>query len=104
MTSKERVLAAADHRVGDRTPITFDAESEIYAALHEHFGTATKEALFDALGCDTWMILPGNFGSLEEDADRDEKRSIWARRLTARAKEGSAIRRRRRSLKSRRPV
>ena len=30
MTSKQRVLAAANHKQPDRTPITFDAEKEVY--------------------------------------------------------------------------
>ena len=56
MTSKERVLAAANHRTSDRVPITFDAEKEVYAALHARLGTATREQLFDRLGVDTWLI------------------------------------------------
>ena len=80
MTSKERVLAAIAHRQPDRTPITFDAEPEVYAALYEHLGLDTKEALFDRLGVDTWMILPGNFmHTADQDALR-EKTSIWGYR------------------------
>jgi len=80
MTSKERVLSAIAHRQPDRTPITFDAEAEVYAALYEHLGLDTKEALFDRLGVDTWMILPGNF---MYTADKDalmEKTSVWGYR------------------------
>ena len=36
MTGKQRVLAGVNHRVTDRIPITFDAEKEVYAALHDH--------------------------------------------------------------------
>jgi len=79
-TSKERVLAAIDHRVSDRTPITFDAEIEVYDALHNHLGTKTKEELFDRLHVDTWMILPGNFMYPKEYDDKDEKVSIWGYR------------------------
>ena len=61
MTSKERVLAAVDHKVTDKTPITFDAEKEVYEALYNHFNISSKEALFNRLNVDTWMILPGGF-------------------------------------------
>ena len=72
MTSKERVLAAADHRLADRVPMTFDAEKEIYAALHEHFGTDTKEGLFDRLGVDTWYVGPQGKAARKEDGDRSD--------------------------------
>ncbi|NLF31776.1 MAG: hypothetical protein GX591_12915 [Planctomycetes bacterium] len=57
-TSKQRVLAAANHRTADRIPLTFDAEKEVYEALHRRLGTETRPALFDALGVDTWMVGP----------------------------------------------
>lgn len=77
MNSKERVLAAIRHKETDRIPITFDAEREVYAALYNHLGIDTKEALFDKLCVDTWMILPGNFMYLLEENDKNEKTSIW---------------------------
>jgi uroporphyrinogen decarboxylase len=80
MTSKERVRAAIEHRAADRTAITFDAEKEVYAALHAHLGTSTKEALFDALHVDTWMLLPGCFIYPEGEDDKLEKTSIWGYR------------------------
>lgn len=85
MNSKERVLAAANHRTSDRMPITFDADKDVYAALHKHLGLPTKEALFDRLHVDTWMILPGNFEFIEADKGKQEKSSIWGYRakLTA---------------------
>ena len=43
MNSKERVLAGVNHRATDRIPITFDAEKEVYAALHDRLGTRSKE-------------------------------------------------------------
>lgn len=73
-TSKQRVLAAINHKLYDRTPITLDAEKEVYSALYEHLKVNTKEALFDRLHVDTWMILPGNFlYPEEEDAKIDWK-------------------------------
>ena len=83
MTSKERVLTAIAHRQPDRTPITFDAEGEVYASLYEHLGLDTKEALFDRLGVDTWMILPGNFMYPIDQDDLIEKTSIWGYRTRA---------------------
>ncbi|MFO7899780.1 MAG: uroporphyrinogen decarboxylase family protein [Planctomycetota bacterium] len=77
MTSKERVLAAVDHRPTDRIPITFDAQAEVYEALHDHLGTTTKEELFDRLGCDTWMVLPKNYEFRESERGKTEKTSIW---------------------------
>jgi uroporphyrinogen decarboxylase len=76
-SSKARVLAAVDHRLSDRTPITFDAEAEVYAALHKHLGTASTEELFDRLNCDTWMILPKNFIYPQSEQDKKVKTSIW---------------------------
>ncbi len=56
-TSKSRVMAAVNHTVADRTPITFDAQPELYVALHERYGTGgNKQALFDHLKVDTWFI------------------------------------------------
>ena len=73
-------MAAVNHTTLDRTPITFDAEKEVYAAMHEHLGTETKEALFDRLRVDTWMILPQNFIYAEEEAARVEKTALWGYR------------------------
>lgn len=77
MNSKERVLTAIRHKETDRIPITFDAEKEVYAALYDHLGVDTKEALFDRLCVDTWMILPGNFVYPIEENNKYEKTSIW---------------------------
>ena len=77
MNAKQRVLAAIERQPTDRTPITFDAEKEVYDALHAHLGVASKEALFDRLHVDTWMILPGNFMYPAEEETRQLKRSIW---------------------------
>jgi uroporphyrinogen decarboxylase len=76
-TSKERVLAAVDHRTTDRVPITFDAQPEVYDALHAHFGTTSREQLFDRLHCDTWMVLPRNYTYPEAEQGKRRKRSIW---------------------------
>jgi len=80
VTSKQRVLAAVRHTVADRVPITFDAEKEVYAALHEHLGTQSKEALFDRLNVDTWMILPENFIFRAGEEDQGEKTTLWGYR------------------------
>ncbi len=36
-------------------------EKEVYAALYKHFGIDTREALFDRLHCDTWLMTPRNY-------------------------------------------
>lgn len=82
MTSRERVLAAIRHETADRTAITFDAEIEVYNALHRHLGTTSKEELFDRLHVDTWMILPENFIYPKAYDDREEKVSIWGYHTT----------------------
>jgi len=82
ITSKERVLAGAEHRVTDRVPITFDAEKEVYEALYDHFGDRSRENLFDRLHCDTWMVLPGNYFYLGGQEGWKVKTSIWGYRTT----------------------
>jgi len=77
LKSKERVLAAIRHEETDRIPITFDAEKEVYSALYNHLGIHSKEALFDRLNVDTWMILPGNFIYTDEEDKKIEKTAIW---------------------------
>ena len=87
MTSKQRVLAAVDHKTADRTPITLDAEKEVYQALHRRLGTRSREELFDRRHCDTWMVLPRNFVGREEPADGT---TIWGwRTQTARYNGGT---------------
>jgi uroporphyrinogen decarboxylase len=88
MTGKQRVLAGVDHRVADRIPITFDAEKEVYAALHDHLNLRTKEELFDRLHVDTWMILPGNFIFPKQEEGKAEKTSIWGYRARVTAYSG----------------
>ena len=77
MTGKERAMTAVGHHSPDRTPITFDAELEVYDSLHRHLGTKTKEALFDRLHVDTWMILPENFIYTEAQDRKQVKTSLW---------------------------
>jgi len=80
MNSKERVLAAVNHKETNRVPITFDAEKEVYDMLYDHFGTVSKEHLFDRLNIDTWMILPGNFIYPGKEDNKKEKTAIWGYR------------------------
>jgi uroporphyrinogen decarboxylase len=80
ITSKERVLAAIGHRITDRVPITFDAEMEVYEALSDYLVLDSKEALFDRLHVDTWMILPKNFIYPEAEEGKEIKTSIWGYR------------------------
>lgn len=77
MTPKEMVLAAVSHKVSDRTPITFDAEPEVFEALYKHLNFNTREQLFDFLHCDTWMVLPGNYIVPASESGKELKTSIW---------------------------
>ena len=79
MTGKERVLAAINHRPPDRVPLTFDAEKEVYAALHNRLGTRSKEELFDRLNVDTWMIGPRS-PEPRPEAKADNGVSMWGYR------------------------
>jgi uroporphyrinogen decarboxylase len=88
MTSKQRILAAVNHRMADRIPITFDAEKEVFAALYEHLKIREREKLFDRLHVDTWMILPGNFMFPKGEENREEKTSIWGYRTRVTAYSG----------------
>ena len=81
MTSKQRVLTAINHKQPDRTPITFDAEKEVYQALYKYFNIQSKKALFDKLNVDTWMILPKGFES-EPIEGTKEKQAIWGYKTT----------------------
>ena len=55
MNPRERVLTAANHRIPDRVPITFDAQPEVYEMLYRHFGIDSRKELWDALHVDTWL-------------------------------------------------
>lgn len=81
-TSKERVLAAVNHKTSDRTAITFDAEKEVYNLLYAHFATDSKRELFDKLNCDTWMILPDGFIPRLTGGLNGEKVDIWGCKYT----------------------
>jgi uroporphyrinogen decarboxylase len=75
--SKQRVLAAAEHRGTDRMPITFDAEKEVYDILYKHIGKRDRAALFDTLHCDTWMVLPKNYLVPSSQEGKERQTSIW---------------------------
>jgi len=83
-------MSAVNHREPDRVPVTFDAEEEVYAALYRHLGAGSKEALFDRLGVDTWMILPENFEFPRSEETKKEKTSIWGYRKTSTTYSGGA--------------
>lgn len=59
MTSKERVLAAVNHRPPDRTPIQIYLTPEIQARLVEHFGT---QDILSVLGVDFRHVAPRYIG------------------------------------------
>jgi uroporphyrinogen decarboxylase len=56
MNSRERVIAAIEHRTPDRLPITFEAEKEVIAVLKKHFGVTSRDAVWDALNVDTRLV------------------------------------------------
>jgi uroporphyrinogen decarboxylase len=56
MNSRQRVLAAIDHKIPDRVPITFDAEKEVVDSLKKHFEVSTRDEVWDSLNVDTRLI------------------------------------------------
>jgi len=87
-TSKERILAAVNHRLSDRVPLTFDAQPEVYDALYKHLGLTdagaprptAKEDLFDRLHVDTWLIGPQRPAPRPGEPERERGGSIWGYR------------------------
>lgn len=77
MTSKERVLRAINHKPGDKTPVTFDAQPEVYDMLYKHFKTEKKEELFDRLHVDTWLIGPKHVKEEKPEPVKGESSDIW---------------------------
>jgi uroporphyrinogen decarboxylase len=67
-------MAAVNHKVSDRTAITFDAQPELYESLYRHIGNKSREALLDFLHCDTWMVFPQ---TRQSDQEKALKQSLW---------------------------
>lgn len=80
MTSRERVMAAINHQIPDRVPITFDAEKEVYELLYKHFGISTRKQLWDALHVDTWLEGPVVKDPREKQLDDDLFQNRWGYR------------------------
>ncbi len=58
MTSRERILAAIDHKVVDRIPSDIWATPEIWKRLEEHFSTEDHRQIKDKLGIDGFEKAP----------------------------------------------
>ncbi len=73
MTHKERVLAAMNHTVPDRSPVDFDCSQEDKVeSLIEFLGVADKEAMLRCLGADTrWCVFMEDIVTVNR-FDRDE--------------------------------
>jgi uroporphyrinogen decarboxylase len=57
MTSRERILAAIDHRQPDRVPTGFDAHAGILNQLLAHYGVPDRPGLFKAMGIDGFSVF-----------------------------------------------
>jgi uroporphyrinogen decarboxylase len=77
LTSKERVILAANHHEADRVPITFDAEYGVFQKLYKHFGISKKEELWDALHVDTWFVGTDGKGGKPKDLGNGITEDIW---------------------------
>ncbi len=62
MTPRERVLAAVDRRMADRTPADYKAEPEVNRAMMETLGLADYEALLRRLEVDVRRLEPRYVG------------------------------------------
>jgi uroporphyrinogen decarboxylase len=62
MTSRERVLAAADRRPSDRTPADYKAEPEVNRYMVEHLRLEDYEALLRRLEIDVRRLEPRYIG------------------------------------------
>ena len=58
MTRRERVQCALNHEKPDRTPTDFQAVSEIWEQLFEHFGTGEMKTVLDNLEIDCAWVDP----------------------------------------------
>lgn len=74
MTSKERVLAAFEHREPDRVPLWYGASVELTRKLMEATGTADEEALMDRLHIDFRRVRQSYVGL--EIPVREDGRSV----------------------------
>lgn len=83
MTPKQRVLAAVARQAAGRVAITFDAEKEVYEALHQRLGTRSKEELFDRLHCDTWMVFPSISGGSNSRDEAGMRTTLWGYKTRA---------------------
>jgi len=52
MTSRDRIIAAIDHKKPDRIPLDGDFRKDIWAKLESHFGTNDPEQIRKELGLD----------------------------------------------------
>lgn len=77
MNSKERVLAAINHREPDRVPIDLWALSPVTDRLRTHLGADTDEGVWQALGIDLRSVWPAYCGPRLETFDDSSWVDWW---------------------------
>ncbi|KPJ58737.1 MAG: hypothetical protein AMS15_07755 [Planctomycetes bacterium DG_23] len=77
MNSKERVLAAVEHRRPDRLPVDFWATPETWGHLVAHLNLADDEALLQNLGVDMRIVRPKYIGPELKVNERGQLKDIW---------------------------
>ena len=77
MNSKERVLAAVEHRRPDRLPVDFWGTPETWERLQAHLNLPNGEALLQALGVDLRVAGPKYIGPELEPNERGELKDVW---------------------------
>jgi len=78
MTSHERVLAAINHRMPDRTPRNFWAEPPTWNRLFDHVGHRNRERLLCDLGIDIRRLQAGE--PPEREIDDGLFQNFWGER------------------------
>jgi uroporphyrinogen decarboxylase len=77
MTSKERVLAAINHRKTDRVPCGFVSTPEVDEMLKKHFKTASMDAVLENLGVDTRAVRADYVGPKLRVWDDGRFENVW---------------------------
>lgn len=58
LSSKQRALAAIEHRALDRVPIDYSAKPEVTERLQSRLGAASLQPLLEQLHVDFWYVAP----------------------------------------------
>ena len=80
MNSRERILAAIDHRPLDRIPCDIWATPEVWRGLKDRFGTEDTLAIKRRLGIDGIEQVSAPYTGSDRDLPDGTKTGIWGAR------------------------